>query len=77
MTSASGGKVTVEGAATVVLIGGDGSRTTLPASVPSGSYTMEATFSDGVPVNVGKVTVEEGGSHVVRCNENMGICRGS
>ncbi|MBW1881568.1 MAG: hypothetical protein JRJ84_24685, partial [Deltaproteobacteria bacterium] len=45
--------------------------------VPPGSYDIEATFSDGVPVNVGRMTVGEGGTHVVRCNENMGICRGS
>lgn len=71
-----GGQVAVEGSADVVLIQG-GSRHPVPGTVPPGRYEIEATFSDGSPVNVGKITVDEGGDHVVRCNENMGICRGS
>jgi hypothetical protein len=72
----SGTQVDVEGNAKVVLISGD-RRYPVPGQVPPGSYDIEATFSDGIPVNVGRMTVGESGSHVVRCNENMGICRGS
>jgi len=73
----SGPTVTVEGNAKVVLISASGKRYSVPGTVPAGTYEIEATFSDGVPVKVGKMRVDDGAKHTVRCNEAMGICRGS
>ncbi len=72
--AAAGGKVTVEGEGSVVLIGADGKRVKVPGNVPAGKYEIEATFEGEPAVVVGKITVGESGA-TVACNANMGICR--
>ncbi|MCO4745048.1 MAG: hypothetical protein KC912_09685 [Proteobacteria bacterium] len=66
--------VTATGASVTLIR--SGKRYKLPASVPAGTYDIEATFSDGTPVTTGKIRIEDGGTHSVTCRESMGICRG-
>ena len=66
--------VTATGATVTLMM--SGKRYKLPASVPAGTYDIEATFSDGEAIVTGRIRVEDGGTHAATCRESMGICRG-
>lgn len=68
-----GSKVSVDGDAKVVLVGG-GKRFNVPGTVPAGKYEIEAAFPGEDAVIVGKVTVGDGPVSI-SCNPRMGICR--
>lgn len=75
MSRGGSSNVEVEGEAGVVLVSGSTRYGVPGATVPPGRYDIEATFPGEDPVVVGKITVREGESHTISCNQRMGICR--
>ncbi len=69
------GAVLVEGDALKVLFEDSAGKRHGPGPLAAGSYVIVAAFSDGVPHTAGKVSVTEGRSVTVVCNEAFAVCK--
>jgi hypothetical protein len=69
------GTVKVEGPGRVVLFNQELGRFTVPGDVPVGSFVIRVKFGDKPVVATGRVKVTEAGV-TIKCNEQMGLCRG-
>jgi len=65
-----------EATASAWVVGTDGGRTQLPASVPPGEYVIEAAFNKrSTPMNAGRITVRKGRNNIVSCYTAIKECR--
>jgi hypothetical protein len=69
------GVVSVEGDALKVLFEGSDGKRRGPGPLAPGDYVIVAAFSDGVPHTAGKVTVSEGKTVTVVCNQAFAVCK--
>ncbi len=70
--SAQVGRLSVRGDARVTLSGAGGSHG--PGEVPPGSYTASVKFPGGTSISLPNVSVREGATTVLTCNEAMANC---
>lgn len=66
-------KLVSDGVVTAVLVSGD-QRYPLPADVPAGSYSIEASFPEIQRVKAGTVRVDEGREVTIRCSTAFLTC---
>jgi hypothetical protein len=67
------GRVVVDGATSVELVGKSG---TYPAGrVPAGTYSIRAVFGEDAPVSAGTVTVGSGETVTLSCNARFKRCK--
>ena len=70
-----GGTVRVEGDAKVALVGADNDRRKAGKDTPEGTYTVEATFRNGVVISLtNPLRVQPGTSTVVKCDQDLETC---
>ncbi len=74
-TAGAGSMARVKASGADVALVGDGGRFAVPASVPEGKYSIEATFPGEQPVKVGSVRVPASGEVKISCNSNLGLCK--
>jgi hypothetical protein len=74
VTAAPGGAVAFSGDATSVLLLSGRERHALPATVPPGSYEIEAVFPKRGQVRAGKLQVVDGTRVKLRCEDMFGRC---
>jgi serine/threonine protein kinase len=69
----SGADVSVQGADRIWLVSAEGR---FPAGrVPAGAYVLHAVFDGGDPEQMGRVTLTDGETRIIRCEAGLRVCR--